>query len=288
MSGAYLTSRRHQTTDFVESNELFHERGWSDGLPIIPPTEDQVLSFLEAAGRDASDVLGTEPVRGGVITAEKAAVNAVMAGCKAEYFPVVLAAAEAICENRFNLHAITASTMGAAILIVVNGPVRRQICLNSSVNVLGQGRRSNASIGRALRLIAMNVVGAIPGELDKATFGHPGKASWCFAEAEEDNPWPPLHVERGIPQDESAISVFAALSPWQVTNSSEHTPEAILTTIADVLKAVGPDQGEILLLMSPEHIGHIRAAGWSKLQVRGLIWSLHTELCRSWIPLPRQ
>ena len=268
MSSAYLTSHRHEVNDFLEANELYHERGWSDGLPIIPPTEDLVLRFLEASDRDPSDVLGVEPVRGRVLTVEKAAINAVMAGCKPEYFPVVVAAAEAICEDQFNLHAITASTMGAAILIVVNGPVVRQIGLNSGINVFGPGRRANATIGRALRLIAINVIGAIPGELDKATFGHAGKYSWCIAEAEEESPWEPLHVERGLSAGDSAVSVFAGLSPWQATNHVGHTPEAILTTVADVLKSVGPDQGEVLLIMSPEHVGHIRAARWSKRQVK--------------------
>ena len=268
MSSAYLNSHRHEVDGFLEANELYHERGWSDGLPIIPPTEDMVFDFLQASGRDASDVLGTEPVRGKVLTVEKAAINAVMAGCKPEYFPVVLAAAEAICEDQFNLHAITASTMGAAILTVVNGPIVSQIGLNSGINVFGPGRRANATIGRALRLIAINVIGAIPGGLDKATFGHAGKYSWCIAEAEEESPWEPLHVERGMSAGQSAVSVFAGLSPWQTTNHAGHTPEAILTTVADVLKSVGPDQGEVLLIMSPEHVGHIRAAKWSKLQVK--------------------
>ena len=282
MSSAYLTSHRHEVNDFLEANELYHERGWSDGLPIIPPTEDLVLRFLEASDRDASDVLGVEPVRGRVLTVEKAAINAVMAGCKPEYFPVVVAAAEAICEDQFNLHAITASTMGAAILIVVNGPVVRQIGLNSGINVFGPGRRANATIGRALRLIAINVIGAIPGELDKATFGHAGKYSWCIAEAEEESPWEPLHVERGLSAGDSAVSVFAGLSPWQATNHAGHTPEAILTTVADVLKSVGPDQGEVLLIMSPEHVGHMRSARWSKRQIKKFLADKAQRTVQDW------
>ncbi len=287
MSSVHLTSHRHEVNDFLEANELYHERGWSDGLPIIPPTEDLVLRFLEAAGRDGSDVLGMEPVRGRVLTVEKAAINAVMAGCRPEYFPVVLAAAEAICEDQFNLHAITASTMGAAILMVVNGPIAQQIGLNSGINLFGPGRRANATIGRALRLIAINVVGAIPGELDKATFGHAGKYSWCIAEAEEESPWDPLHVERGLSEDESAVSVFAGLSPWQATNHAGNTPEAILTTVADVLKAVGPDQGEVVLIMSPEHIGHIRTARWSKRQVKEFLAEKAQRTVQDWIEAGR-
>lgn len=287
MSSAYLTSHRHEVNDYLEANELYHERGWSDGLPIIPPTEDLVLRFLEASGRDASDVLGIEPVRGRVLTVEKAAINAVMAGCKPEYFPVVLAAAEAICEDQFNLHAITASTMGAAILIVVNGPIVRQIGLNSGINLFGPGRRANATIGRALRLIAINVIGAVPGELDKATFGHAGKYSWCIAEAEEESPWEPLHVERGLSAGDSAVSVFAGLSPWQATNHAGHTPEDILTTVADVLKAVGPDQGEVVLIMSPEHVGHMRSARWSKRQVKEFLADKTKRTVGDWMDAGR-
>ena len=159
------------------------DRGWTDGLPIIPPTPDMVAASLEAAGRNPSEVLGTEPTKGRVITAEKAAVNAVMAGCKPEYFKIVATAVEAMCEPDFNLHAVTASTQGAAILAIVNGPIANEVGLNSSVSIFGPGHTANATIGRALRLIIINATGSVSGEIDKATQGHPGKYTWCIAEA---------------------------------------------------------------------------------------------------------
>jgi hypothetical protein len=246
-----------------------------------------VWAFLWAAGREPSDVLGVEPVRGRVVTVEKAAINAIMAGCKSEYFPVVVSAAEAICQDAFNLHAITASTMGAAILVVVNGPVAKKLGMNSGVNLFGQGNRANATIGRALRLIAMNIVGAIPGGFDKATFGHPGKYSYCIAEAEDASPWEPLHVERGMSRDDSAVTVFAALAPWQVTNHVGNTPEDILTSLTDVLKAVGPNQREIVVVISPEHLGHIKGAGWSKQQVKEFLAGKAQRTEKEWFEAGR-
>lgn len=287
MASNRLTSHRYRAEGFVEANELYSERGWTDGLPIIPPTEEMVWAFLQAADREPSDVLGVEPVRGRVVTAEKAAINAIMAGCKPDYFPVVVSAAEAICQDAFNLHAITASTMGAAILIVVNGPVVKTLGMNSGINLFGQGNRANATIGRALRLIAMNVVGAIPGGFDKATFGHPGKYSYCIAEAEEVSPWEPLHVERGLSRDDNAVTAFAALAPWQVTNHVGNTPEDILTSLADVLEAVGPNQKEIVMVISPEHLGHIKDAGWDKRRVKEFLAEKAQRTAQEWFEAGR-
>ena len=217
MSTQPLTSNRLEFDDAVEVVEYYFDQGWTDGLPVVPPTVDRVAEFLDAAGRSASDIVGTEPTKGRVITAEKMAINAVMAGCRPEYFPVVVAAIEAMSEPQFNLHAISVSTMGAAVMTVVSGPIARELSLNSGVNVFGPGNRANATIGRAVRLVMMNVTGAEPGELDKATLGHAGKYTWCIAEAEEASPWEPLHVERGFDHDQSAVSVFAGLSPFQTS-----------------------------------------------------------------------
>ncbi len=263
-----LASQRYQVDGLYEAIEFYYERGWTDGLPVIPPTEELVHASLEAAGRQPSDVLGVEPVKGRVITAEKAAVNAVMAGCRPEYFPVVVTAVEAICEEPFNLHAITVSTAGAAIMVLVNGPVAKELGMNSGISLFGPGNRANATIGRAMGLIVRNVTGAIPGELDKATLGHPGKFSLCIAEAEDVSPWDPLHVERGLSKDASAVTVFAALAPWQVRNHVGNTPETVLISFADLLKDWEPSQGEVVVVLSPQHLGHIKAAGWSKAQVK--------------------
>jgi hypothetical protein len=237
--------------------EHFMGQGWTDGLPIVPPTTARVRQFLEYAGRSPSEILGTEPTKGRVVTAEKVAVNAVMAGCLPEYFPIVLATVDAILEPEFNLHAITVSTMGAAVLLVVNGPIIAELVVNSGVSLF-------------------NVTGAIPGVLDKATLGHAGKYTWCIAEDEATSPWRPLHVARGLPADQSAVTAFAGLSPIQVTNHEGNDPESILSSFRDGMFAAGFGHREIVLVLGPEHVGYLKAAGWSKRQVREC---LH-EICR--------
>ncbi|MBI2166150.1 MAG: hypothetical protein HYU29_07095 [Chloroflexi bacterium] len=278
-----LASRQYTIEDPYEAIEFCHRMGWTDGLPVIPPTEERVRQFLDYAGRSPSDVIGVEPTKGKVITVEKVAINAVMAGCLAEYLPVVLAAVEAMARDSFNLHAISVSTAGAAVLAVVNGPIARDLGMNAAVSLFGAGPRPNACIGRALRLVIMNVTGARPGELDKATLGHPGKYSYCIAEREEASPWEPLHVERGLPRGGSAVSVFAALSPWQFSNSTASSPEVILSGIADTMKGIGPQQGEVVLVMSPEHLFHIRKTGWSKGQVKEFVFRKAQRTVHEWI-----
>ena len=268
-----LTSNR---IDFDNANdviEYYFQKGWTDGLPIVPPTPDRVQQFLDYVGRAPSEILGTEPTKGRVITVEKVAVNAVMAGCLPEYLPVVLAAIEAMCEPKFNLHAMTVSTMGSAVLAVINGPLARELEINSGVSVFGPGHRANATIGRAIRLTIINVTGSIPGQLDKATLGHAGKYTMCIAEAEGSSPWEPLHVERGLSPDQSAVTVFAALSPMQVANYHGNTPETILPAFHDAMFTAGYDQGELIILLAPEHVGFIGEAGWTKAQVKEFLSS---------------
>ena len=178
-----------EVSSALEAIEIYFTKGWSDGLPVVPPTAESVSITLEAANLSPEEILGIEPVKGGVITAEKAAINAVMAGCKPEYMPVIVAAVYAITRPEFNLHGITVSTMGAAIMIIVNGPITKQLEINSGVSAFGPGYRANATIGRAIRLIVMNVLGTRSNDgLDKATLGHPGKYTWCVAENEDRLP----------------------------------------------------------------------------------------------------
>src|SRR5579884_2679781 len=193
-----LASPRYEVPDTLEAIEFCYQQGWTDGLPVVPPTEARVAEFLAAAGLAPDAVLGTVPERGRVITAEKVAINAVMAGCLPTYLPVVVAAVQAMTADEFCLHGSMASTGGAAPLVIVNGPVRTQLGMNAGVNVFGPGTRANATIGRALRLVLLNVCDAQPGVLDQATLGHPGKYAYCIAEDEETTVWQPLHVERGL------------------------------------------------------------------------------------------
>ena len=177
------------------------------------------------------------------------------------------AAVDAMASPEFSLHAITVSTMGAAVLVIVNGPVAVDLGINSGVSVFGPGNRANASIGRAIRLIIINVLGTRAGDLDKATIGHPGKYTWCIAESEELSPWEPLHVTRGLPQGSSAVTVASGLGPFQIAQHHDDSPERILDAFVDPLFGMGPLMKEVLVILSPEHLEHFRAAGWEKGQI---------------------
>ena len=183
----------------LDLQEEFFERGWTDGLPIVAPTPDRVQAMLDLVLADDPDTLiGFLPARGRGVTLEKAAINAVMAGCRPEYFPVVVAALEAMFDEAFNLHTVLTSTGGAALCAIVSGPIAQEIGMNARHNALGQGNRANATIGRALRLVAMNVLDSKPGESDASSFGHPGKFTLCFAEDPPPAPWEPLRVDLGL------------------------------------------------------------------------------------------
>ncbi len=262
-----LTSETQQTADAFEAIESYFERGWTDGLPIIPPTPEAVELFLRTAKLQPDRILGVEPTKGAVVTAEKAAINAVMAGCKPEYMPVVAAAVEAITEDQFSLHGISVSTMGAGILLVVSGPIVDRLGINTAESVFGPGNRANATIGRAVRLIVSNVIGTRAGELDKATLGHAGKYTWCIAEKVNRLPWEPLHVARGFAADESTVTTFAGLSGIQVGEHEANTPEGLLDAFAGRLYAVGEAMQEVLVVICPEHAAHLKTAGWSRQQV---------------------
>lgn len=271
-----ITSARHPVEDALQAIEFYFEKGWTDGLPVVPPTEARVREFLDRAGRAPDEVVGRLESRRRVVTAEKVAINAVMAGCMPEYTPAVMAAVEAMSDDAFNLHGCSASTGGAAMLVIVHGPIVADLGVNSGVNIFGAGNRANATIGRAVRLVLMNCFGAQPGLLDRATIGHPGKYTYCIAEDEAGSPWEPLHVSRGLRPDQSAVTVFAAEGPHQVYNETANTPERILDTYAASLRDAGnliaPRAGEYLVLITPQHSRYIGAAGWSRGQVQGYLF----------------
>jgi hypothetical protein len=253
--------------------EEYFERGWTDGLPVVPATEERVREFLAACGKRPSDVVGVVPTRGRVITAEKIAINAVMAGCKPEYMPVVVAIIEAMTEPEFNYHGALASTGGSAQLIVVNGPVAEAIGINGAVNAFGPGFRANATIGRAIRLIIINVTTGTPGLLDRSTLGHGGKYSFCFTENMEASPWEPLHVQRGFSPDESAVTVVAVEAPHQISDHISNTPERLLDSMAHQMSVHPPGYGEYVVVVVPEHALIFRNAGWSKRQAVEYLFS---------------
>jgi hypothetical protein len=261
-----------------EAIEFFFDRGWSDGLPVVPPTEEKVEAMLAAAGLEPGAQIAFIQTRQAAVTAEKAAINAVMAGCRPEYMPVIVAALEALADPVYEYHGPATSTGGAAVFMLVNGPIARELEINSGDNLLGPGRRANATIGRAVRLIMRNVIGTLPGTLDRSTIGHAGKYTFCFAEDEENSPWTPLHVERGFRPEQSTVTVFAALAPHQWYNHLSNTGEGLLATLCAHLRfsaGVGP-QPQYFLIFGGEHREVLAGEGWSKEKIRQHCFS-HTQ-----------
>ena len=273
-------------TDAFAVNEFYHAKGWTDGLPIVPPTEERVSECLDAAGFAPGDIIGIEQVRQRPIIAEKAAINAVLAGCLPAYMPVVVAVLDAMCDAQYNLHGTSASTGGAAPFIVVNGPVRTLIGMNATHNVLGNGNRANATIGRAIRLVLINVLGVIPGEMDRSTLGHPGKFTFCIAEDEEDSPWTPLAQEREIPEGQSAVTVMAAGAPRQIMNEWTADPEQILETFAAEMRhnmlTYSVWAGNYVLVIPKQLRDLLVAAGWQKRDIREYIFRSARVIRSDW------
>src|SRR5262245_26147606 len=231
-----LASRRYAVDDLAHAIDVCYERGWTDGLPVVPPTEARVRAMLDAAGLAPDQQVAFITNRQVAVSAEKIAINAVMAGCKPEYMPVVVAAIEGIADPRWGYHGPATSTGGAAVLMIVNGPIARALDFNSGDNLFGPGWRANATVGRAVRLVMRNVIGTLPGQLDRGTIGHSGKYTYVIAENEQDSSWVPLHAERGCRPEDNAVTVMAALAPHQVYNQLSATAPGILTTFCDDMR----------------------------------------------------
>ena len=267
-----LTARTIDVHAPEDEHEICFSRGWSDGLPVVPPTPVRVLRMLKGTVRDPGEIVGAIPPNNAPCTVEKIAVNAVMAGCKPEYMPVVLAAVEAALEPVFAMHGLLCTTYFSSPMIVVNGPIARRIGMNCGVNALGQGNRANASIGRALQLVIRNVGGGVPGGIDRATLGWPGKYTLCFAEDESDPDWQPLGVERGIAPGASAVTLFGGggLSPNM--DEGSRTPDSLARSLAMTLNSLGHPRlvGSIdaFLVLSPEHWRIFKEGGWDKARIK--------------------
>ena len=261
---------------FAEINETFYERGWTDGLPIVPPTEQAVAAMLRGTDRDPEEVIGVLPPRQGEATIERIAVNAVMAGCLPEYLPVVIAAVEAVAQPAFNLDGVQATTHPVAPLIVVNGPLAKRLAINSGYNCYGQGFRANATIGRALRLVLMNVGGGIPGSGDRSTQGSPSKFSYCIAENEEANPWEPLHVELGHPREVSTVTAVGCEAPHNIQEHFSNTGLGILQTVVGAMGQAGSNNllrhGSPVLSFGPEHAASVAADSYTKANIREFVF----------------
>ncbi len=281
-----LASERHVVDDFGAAQEWFHARKWTDGLPVVPPTAELVGACLDWAMLDPQHLIGIEPVRERVLTAEKVAINAVMAGCLPMHFPVVVATLTAMLQEPFVLHGATSSTGGCALLVVINGPVRRELNMDATFNVLGASDRATMVIGRALRLVLYNLLDVRPGEADRSTLGHPGKISYCVSEDEENSPWLPLAEERGSPRFASSVTVMAAGSPRQILNEWTTEPEQILDTFVAEIKAnmrhysIWP--GNYALVIPPQLRTHFETAAWSKADIREYVYRNARIFRREW------
>ncbi len=266
-----MSQSMREVDELSEINEHFYDRGWTDGLPIIPPTNERVRQCVAGSGRAATEVLGRIPPKWGEATIERVAANAVMAGCQPAYMPVVVAAIEALLDDRFNLHGVQCTTHVTAPLVIVNGPIRAAIGMNGGHNCFGQGSMANASIGRAVRLIMVNLGGAQPGLIDKATLGHPGKYTYCVAENEEESPWEPFHVREAYAPSESAVTVFAAEAPHNINNHS-FDPYRLLDAIASTVATLGANNyyvmGDYVVVIGVDHARILDQAGWKRRHVQ--------------------
>ena len=256
------------TEDLIE---VCYENGWTDGLPVVPPTPERVERMLSGTDRDPDELIAAVPPKWGRATVEKVAINAVMAGCQPAYLPLILTAVQAMTSEQFNLHGVQVTTSHVGPMLIVNGPIRKPLAINDGFNLFGQGYRANATIGRALRLVCTNIGGALPGELDRAAFGHAGKYTCCIAEKEAASPWDAMHVDRGFQADDSTVTVFAAAGPQTVNDHGSNTAESILNTISENIAAPGNSSGETLLVLGVEHAKTISEDGFSKADIRRYI-----------------
>jgi hypothetical protein len=274
-----LKSRRLELADLDDDIEAMFDRGFTDGLPVVPPTEERVLRMLRGTHRDPQEIVAVVPPDLVPVTVEKIAVNAVMAGCLPEYLPWVIAAVEAVCTDEFNIHGVLATTMPVGPVIICNGPGTRAIGMNGAGNALGQGNRANLTIGRAVQLVVRNVGGGRPGEVDRATHGNPGKISFCFAELEGSSPFTSLSASRGFSPTDDTVTVFAGEGPRCIVDQKARTAEELANTFAACLRTLHNPKLVIgfdtVLVVGPEHARVFADDGWDRDR---LLAELHARL----------
>ena len=276
-----LAAREIEVTDDQDAIEVSYDRGWSDGLPIVPPTDLRIARMLAATSRKPDEIIGDIPPNLISCSIEKVAINAVMAGCRPEYFPVVLATVEAALKPEFSMHGLLATLWYSGPVVIVNGPITKQIGMNSGGNALGQGNRANATIGRALQLLIRNVGGGIPGEIDRSVLGNPGKYTFCFAEDESDPDWQPLNIARGSRPGSSSVTLFHGDGVQAAHTRDSRTPEEVCQSLAASLWSVGNPkvamQNGAILVLCPDHYEIFKQAGWGRAQIEA---QLHQALKR--------
>jgi hypothetical protein len=276
MSAVHKAAEAAPVPEGTDLVEWYYDRGYSDGLPVVPPTPEKVAAMLAALGGEPGKVEARVPPRWGVLTREVLAVNLVLAGCKPEYAPVVRAAMLALCEPAFNLNGVQATTHMASPLLVVNGPLAREIGMNGGCNAFGSGNRANATIGRAIRLVLLNVGGGWPGDLDKSTLGNPSKYTYAVCENEAGSPLAPYHVEKGFAAEDSTVFVMAAEAPHSVTNHVANDPQGILDSICSAMSTIAHNNavssGHCAVVLGPEHATTIAKHGWKRHDAKSYLW----------------
>ncbi len=268
-----LRARKIEIAPQDDEFEFMFDQGFTDGLPVVPPTPERVIRMLSGTRRDPQQVVAQVPPNMGEATVEKIAINAVLAGCRPDYLPVVIAALEAVCTDAFNIHGVMATTMGASPVLVVNGPIRARIGMNMKIGALGQGNRANAAIGRAVRLAIRNIGGAKPGGTERSTLGNPMKFTMCFAEWEERSHWSPLHVERGFAPTDSVVTAYAMSSgPSLIVDQTSRTAAQIAGSIGLAMEAIHHPRAHMmsdaLLVVCPEHVDTLNTGGYTKADLR--------------------
>lgn len=267
-----LSARKVELAESEDEIEACFDRGWSDGLPVVPPTSLRVIRMLKGSRRAANEIIGNIPPDNLPCTIEKVAINAVMAGCKPEFFPTVLASVEAALQDRFCMHGLLCTTYFSGPVVVVNGPVIKRIGMNCGVNALGQGNRANATIGRALQLLIRNVGGGLPGGIDRAVMGNPGKYTYCFAEDESDEDWATLAQDRGFDRSDSVVNLFAGEGLQPIVDQQSRQPESLAKNMAKSLQSVVNSKlyglADAILVVCPEHRRVLKQGGWTKADLR--------------------
>jgi hypothetical protein len=275
----------------ADETEIWFERGVTDGLPVVPPTRERVERMLAGTTRAREALVAEVPPSFGRATVEKLAINAVMAGCRPDYFAVVLAVVEAACDPVFNLHGQSGTTNATSPLIIVNGPIRARLGVNCAAGVFGPGFRANATIGRALRLVMINLGGTKAGEISMSTLGHPGRYTYCIGEHEEASPWEPLHVERGSKLEESTVTLFPGEGPFIVNDHSSREASQLVASLGWSAAGVWnhksfPLYGHTLWIIGPEHAATIGSEGWSKEDVKRSLFDTVRRPARELLPGP--
>ena len=271
-----LQARKIELAESEDIMEACFERGWSDGLPLVPPTPLRVTRMLSGTDSSADEIVGSVPPDNRPCTIEKIAINAVMAGCKPDYLQVVIAALKAALKDEFCMHGLLCTTYFSTPVMIVNGPITKQIGMNSGVNALGQGNRANATIGRALQLIVRNVGGGIPGGIDRATLGNPGKYTFCFCEDESDAEWPSLSMDRGYTRENSVINLFAGSGVQPFVDQQSRQPDSLVKNLANSLRSVANTRSfgmaDAIIVISPEHRRVLRESGWTKPNLKQALY----------------